>query len=76
MTSANTTEYLVFDKEGRQVGVHHQNWLCKTKWENLLKFNPPQEFTILDTWLDEEEEYFEGKKENLADFLRKRKVIL
>lgn len=74
MTSANTTEYLIFDKSGTQVGRHHVNWLCKLKWDKLLKFDPPEDYEILDTWYDEEEEYFEGKRQNLATFLNNKKL--
>jgi hypothetical protein len=75
MTSANVTEYIIFDKNGKEVGKHHFHHYCKPKWEKLLAFQPCEDFTILDTWLDEEEEYFEGKEINLKEFLTKLKVI-
>ncbi len=69
MTSANTTDYLIFDKSGKQVGKHHQHHYCKTHWEDLLKYSPPEDYFIQSTWEDEEENYHEGKKMNLKYFL-------
>jgi hypothetical protein len=68
MTSANVTEYLISDKYGKVVGIHHQHHYCKTHWENLNKFSPPEDYFIQATWEDEEENYHEGKKINLKDF--------
>jgi hypothetical protein len=73
MTSANVTEYTIYDKEtGEEVGTHSQHWYCKTKWENLLKFQPLENYEILTWWYDEEEEYNEGETVNLKDFVEKR----
>lgn len=72
-TSANVSEFRI-EKDGKQVGSHRQNWLCKTRWEELLKYQPLEEHTITETWYDEEEEYDEGKPQNLKEFLIKNKV--
>lgn len=71
MTSANVTEYLIFDKSGKQVGKHHQHHYCKTHWEDLLKYSPPEDYFIQSTYYDEEENYHENKKINLKTFLNK-----
>jgi hypothetical protein len=41
----------------------------------LLKFQPPEDFKIQSTWLDEHEAPHEGEKLNLADFLRQNRII-
>lgn len=69
MTSANVTEYRIEDKNGKQVGHHSQHAYCKTHWGDLLKFTPPEDFTITAYGLDEEEEEWEHDPINLAKFL-------
>lgn len=54
MTSSNVIEYTIKDLEGKEVGKHHQSLLCKTKWEKLLVFAPPENFTITPWGYDEE----------------------
>ncbi len=72
-TSANTSDYEIYNKDGDHVGSHHQHWMCSTHWENLLKYQPLKDHTIRETWLDEEEEYFEDDEpENLEIFLKNR----
>lgn len=71
MTSANVTIYYIYNKSGTVVGKHYQNHLCKTHWEDLNKFSPPEDYFIQATWEDEEEDYYEGGKINLKDFLDK-----
>ena len=76
MTSANVTQYIIYEKAtGEKVGTHYQSHLCKTKWGDLLRFQPSEDYEILAWWEDEEEEYHEGKKTNLYDFLVKTKTI-
>lgn len=70
MTSANVTKYNIY-KNGRKVGQHYQSHLCKTHWEDLEKFSPPEDFEIMAYGYDEEEEYWEDKKINLKKFLNK-----
>ena len=71
MTSANVTIYRIEDLTGKEVGEHRQHWLCKTHWGDLLKFTPSENFTITETWEDEEEEYHEGEPKNLKVFIDK-----
>ncbi len=71
MTSANVTEYTIRDLDGKKVGTHSQHAYCKTKWEKLLVFTPPENFTITPWGYDEEEEEWEGEEKNLKDFLDK-----
>lgn len=68
MTSANITKYSIY-KNGQKVGQHYQNHLCKTHWEDLEKFSPPEDFEIKAYGYDEEEEYWENKPVNLKAFL-------
>lgn len=68
MTSANVTEFLII-KNGKSVGNHRQNWMCKTSWDKLLVYQPLKEHTILPYGYDEEEDLWEGDEENLYDFL-------
>jgi hypothetical protein len=74
MTSANVIEYSILDKDGKEVGHHHQNIMCKTCNDGLEKFVPASDYTILPWGYDEEEEYWEGKPSNLADWLSKNKA--
>lgn len=74
MTSANVTEYYI-RRNGKIVGNHYQSHLCKTKWEQLLKFEPLAEHTIQPYGYDEEEEYWECEEVNLEDYLKKTKTI-
>ena len=71
MTSANVTEYTIFNSEGKKVGEHSQHCLCKTKWGRLLKFTPPENFVIMAWGYDEEEEYWEDDPINLKTFIEK-----
>ncbi len=71
MTSANVSEFIIYDKDGNSVGRHRQNWLCKTSFNLLLKFQPLEDHEILEFWYDEDEEYHEGEKINLKQFLSK-----
>lgn len=59
-------------KDGEQVGSHRQNLMCKERWEELLKFEPASEHTIIPFGYDEEEEYWEDDEINLKDFLSRR----
>lgn len=70
MTSANVTEYRIESiTTGNVVGTHSQHHYCKTHWGDLLKFTPPENFTITAHGLDEEEEEWEHNPINLAVFL-------
>jgi len=67
-TSANVIEYRI-EKDGAAVGNHHYNIMCKSHFEELLKFQPLEEHTITPYGYDEEEDYWEDESENLNDFL-------
>jgi hypothetical protein len=69
MTSANVTKYRIVNLEGMIVGKHSQHAYCKTHWGDLLKFTPPENYTITAYGLDEEEEEWENDPINLAVFL-------
>lgn len=72
MTSANVTEYRIESiHTGKVVGTHSQHAYCVGHWGDLLKFNPPEDYTITPHGLDEEEEEWEGKTINLAVFIDK-----
>jgi len=75
MTSANVTEYTIFDKNNNKVGNHYQSHLCKTKWHELLRFSPLENYTIMAWGYDEEEEYWENEPINLKEFLCKINFI-
>lgn len=70
MTSANVVEYRILFL-GTKVGHHYQSLLCKTKWHQLLRFNPPRDFEIQAYGYDEEEAYWEGEPKNLRQYLEK-----
>ena len=70
MTSSNVTHFTIYEKSsGKECGKHSQSHYCKTHWEDLLKYDPSENYMILPWWEDEEEEYHEGRIENLKDFL-------
>ena len=76
MTSANVTEYRIESLHtGKEVGTHSQHHYCKTHWGDLLKFLPPEDFTITPHGLDEEEEEWEDEPGS-AGRRRRRDVSL
>lgn len=76
MTSANVVNYTIFNKEGVEVGSHRQNVMCHINNDSLEKFVPASEYTILPSGYDEEEEYWEGEKQNLEKWLLKNKATI
>jgi hypothetical protein len=68
-TSANVTVYVIY-KNGVKVGEHSQHHYCKTRWFELLKFEPVDEHTIQWTWEDENEELHSKKPVPLKKFLK------
>jgi hypothetical protein len=74
MTSANVVQYEIQDKNGKTVGTHRQNIMCKTCNDGLEKFIPPEDFTMLPYGYDEEEELWEGKSQNLKEWLSENKA--
>lgn len=76
MTSANKISYAIYDKNHKRVGSHSQNIMCSTNNDSLMAFTPASEFTILPYGYDEEEEYWEGKEENLQKWLLKNKATI
>lgn len=73
MTSANVIEYAIKDKDGKSVGRHRQNIMCKTCNDGLEKFIPASDFTIWPWGYDEEEEIWEDEPENLEKWLKANK---
>jgi hypothetical protein len=71
MTSANTIEYTIFDKNNKEVGRHSQNIMCSTCNDGLEKFQPYEDFTIQPWGYDEEEELWENPPVNLKDWISK-----
>jgi hypothetical protein len=74
MTSANVIEYSIFNKDGDEVGRHRHNIMCRRDNDGLEKFKPASDFTILSWGYDEEEEYWEGEKQNLTVWLSENKA--
>jgi hypothetical protein len=68
MTSANVIEYTILKNE-KQVGSHRENVMCQSHYEELLKFEPLKEHTIVSYGYDEEEELWENEPENLEVFM-------
>lgn len=73
MTSANVIEYRIKDKDGEERYHHRQNIMCKRDTRKLLLIKNPEEYTITPYGYDEEEEYWEGKPQNLAKWLKENK---
>jgi hypothetical protein len=47
-TSAHITYYTVYDKCGKQIEEHRQNWMCKiTIRKELEKYTPITDFTVI-----------------------------
>jgi hypothetical protein len=68
-TSANVIEYRI-EKSGVSVGSYRQHLMCKSHYEELLKYEPLKEHTITAWGYDEDDEEWEDKPINLEDFLR------
>ena len=64
-TSANVIEYRI-EKDGKIVGNHREHLLCRSHYEDLLKFQPLKDYTITPYWYDEEEDYDEAEPKNLS----------
>lgn len=74
MTSANVSNFIIIDKGGIHVGYHRQNWMCKTRWEELLKYIPSVDYLIQEWGYDEDEELWEEEPQNLEIFLKRVKI--
>lgn len=68
-TSANVIHYIIRDLNGKQVGTLRQHFLCVMRWGDLLKYTPPENYTIESEYSDEEEEIEYGKPESLKKFI-------
>ena len=68
-TSANVVEYTIYDAGDKRVGTHRQHCMCKTKWQELLKYQPLRDHKIQAWGYDEDEAYWENDPQNLRDFL-------
>lgn len=72
MTSANVVEYIIYNKQGKQVGRHRQNVMCSTCHDGLEKFKPVSDFTIEAWGYDEEEDlWVDEKRQNLQEWMLK-----
>ena len=69
MTSANVTKYRI-ELDGKVVGEHRQHHYCHTRWHRLFKFVPLYKHTITPYGEDEDEAPWEGKTQNLWEFLK------
>jgi hypothetical protein len=54
-TSANVIEYRI-EKDGVSVGHYRQHLMCKSHYEELLKYEPLKEHTITPWGYDDEDE--------------------
>lgn len=68
-TSANVTNYVI-RQDGRNVGTHSKHALCKYNYHELLKYHPPEKFTIQAYWDDENEATHVYEKMQLSKFLQ------
>ena len=60
-------------KGDQQIGHHSESIMCTQHPEELLKYLPLNEHTIIPYGYDEEEEYWESPAENLEKYLRRAK---
>jgi len=74
MTSANTTYYRIC-KNGEEVGSFSQSCYCKTRWHELLKYEPLELHTIQAYGEDEEEAGWEDPPMKLRQFLLNHRAI-
>jgi hypothetical protein len=72
-TSANVIEYDIYDKDGKSVGYHRQNVMCMRCNDGLEKFTPASDFEIESYGYDEEEDLWQGDRQNLEVWLSKNK---
>ena len=80
--SNNTIRYTIY-KDDEVVGYHTQNVMCRTCNDNLMKFQPAKDYTIVcegyedhyDGYYDDDEDYYEEEDEpvevNLEEWLSK-----
>lgn len=68
-TSANVNRYVI-RHNGIEVGTHSQHTLCKYSHHELLKFSPPEQFTIQMYWEDEDEVTHEYEEKSLQEYLQ------
>lgn len=85
--SNNTINYTVY-KDGKQVGHHSQNVMCKRCNDKLLEFQPAKDFTIVcEGYYDDYEEDYdddyeyeyedeEPQEHNLEEWLRRNPAEL
>ena len=70
-TSANVIEYDIY-KGDERVGHFRKHMMCRLpEYNELLKYQPLEDHTIVTNWYDEEEEYNESDPVNLKDFLQR-----
>jgi hypothetical protein len=70
-TSANSIEYTITDKSGKDIGHFRKNVMCRLPdYAELLKYQPLADHTIQEWGYDEEEDMWEEEPENLEKFLK------
>lgn len=74
MTSANVTYYQVY-KDKKYIAEISQHHMCKLTYkEELKKFVPAKDYTVIARWPDEEEEDQYSNEINLEDFLNGKQI--
>ena len=67
--SNNTIQYTIY-KDGEPVVYHTQNFMCRRCNDNLMKFQPAKDYTIVcqgyedhyDGYYDDEEDYYDNQE--------------
>ena len=68
MSSSNIIQYRIL-KNGETAGYYKYNISRKSTFEELLKYQPLSEHTVIPWGYDEEEGCWSDEEENLNDFL-------
>ena len=68
-TSANVIYYEIYNKDGKLVKTHRQNFLCKSRRHELLEYTPAEDYKIIVRWPDEDEVEHYSKEMSLVDYL-------
>ena len=74
----NTIGKYTIKRNNETVGYYRQNILCKSRYHELLKYQPLSDHTITAWGYDEEDELWENEPKNLKNFLekiREKKII-
>jgi len=75
MTSANVTYYGVY-KDGKLIEEISQHAYCKDRVkEKLAQYTPPEDYTLIARWPDENEVDHFTREISLADYVNKTKTL-